>query len=180
MDLDKLKTDWQNQSTSNLTVEQMQELVHSGKHPGIARSRKVLFIESVAWSAFLLLFYDAFDGHEKPWWLNALLVVAFALLLGHHLLGIRLLSQRKANESLASSLADYRRRLQQFVRLNLIGRLLAMATLLLFFLYGVEWNTKRYLISAGFLGVMFVQFYILKRFWRERLGSLDQYWLESE
>lgn len=180
MDFDKLKADWQNQSTSNLNVEQIQELVRAGKHPGLARSRKVLFIESVAWAAFLLLFYDAFDGHEKPWWLNALLVVAFALLLAHHLVGIRLLSKRKANESLASSLAVYRGQLQQFIRLNLIGRVMAMITLLLFFLYGVEWNTKRYIISAGFLGVMAIQFYILSRFWRERLGSLDQYWLESE
>lgn len=180
MDLDKLKADWQNQAASNLSLEQMQELVRSGKHPGLVRSRKVLLIESVAWTAFLLLFYDAFDGHEKPWWLNALLIFAFLLLLAHHLLGIRLLSQPKVNESLASSMAVYRGQLQQFIRLNLIGRLFAMATLFLFLLYGVEWNTKRYIISIGFLVVMFVQFYLLRRFWQERLGSLDQYWLEED
>lgn len=180
MDLEKLKSEWQNQSISNLSVEEIQDLVRAGKHPGLVRSRRALFIESIAWAAFLLLFYDAFDGHEKPWWLNALLIMAFAALLAHHLLGIRLLGQRKANESLASSLATYRGQLQQFIRLNVMGRLLAMATLLLFFLYGVEWNTNRYLISIGFLGVMLVQFYFLMHFWKERLGSLDQYWQEED
>lgn len=180
MDLDKLKADWQNQSTANLSLEEMQELVRSGKHPGLVRSRKVLLIESAAWAAFLLLFYDAFDGHEKPWWLNALLIFAFLVLLAHHLMGIWLLGQRKVNESLASSMAVYRGQLQQFIRLNFIGRLLAMATLLLFFLYGLEWNTKRLLISVGFLVVMFVQFYMLRRFWQERLASLDQYYLEED
>ncbi|NRB47455.1 MAG: hypothetical protein HRU41_07260 [Saprospiraceae bacterium] len=179
MDLDKLKSNWQNQAVPNLSLEQMKDLVKTGKHPGLVRSRKVLIMESVAWSLFLLLFYDAFDGHQKPWWLNGLLGLAFLLLLAHHLMGIRLMGKSKANESLAISLTSYRSELQQFIRFNFSSRLLAMASLFLFFFYGVEWSGKRYLLSAGMLGLMVIQFYFLQRFWQGRISNLDQYWEEE-
>lgn len=179
MELDKLKTDWQNQTVPNFSLTQLQEMVRTGKHPGLVRSRKGLIIESIGWALFLLLFYDAFDGHLKPWWLNALLGLAFLLLLIHHLLGIRLLGKQKANENLATTLASYRSKLKRFFRLNILSRLIAMGSLLFFFSYGVEWSEKRYVLSAGFLILMAVQFYILERVWRRRISDLDQYWREE-
>lgn len=180
MDVDKLKADWQNQTEPTLSLEQMQDLVRNGKHPGLVRSRIVLIIEAVGWGLFLLLFYDAFDGHQKPWWLNTLLVLSFLLLLVHHLMGIRLMGKQKANESLATSLSVYRSQLKQFTRLNFLSRLVAMGSLLFFFFYGVEWDSKRYFLSAGFLLLMGLQFYILQRIWQSRISSLDQYWKEGE
>lgn len=179
MDLNKLKSNWQNQAMASMSVAQMEALVRKGKHPGLVRSRKVLVVESIAWSLFLLLFYDAFDGHQKPWWLNGLLGLAFLLLLAHHLMGIRLMGKSKANESLAISLTSYRSQLQQFIRFNFSSRLLAMASLFLFFFYGVEWSAKRYLLSVGILGLMVIQFYFLQRFWKGRISHLDQCWEEE-
>ena len=179
MDLDGLKSAWQSQEIPTKSINQMQEIVREGRHPGLARTRKMLVFEAIAWGLFLMVFYDAFDGDQKPTWLNGLLVLAFLFLLAHHVLGIRLLSKPKANESLAISLQYYRAQLKRFAQVNFISRLLAIGSLLFFFLYGIEWNTKKYLLSSGFVLIIVLQLYALNRIWLSRISDLASYWKEE-
>lgn len=180
MDLDGLKSAWQSQEIPTKSMTQMQEMLREGRHPGLARTRKMLVFEAIAWGLFLVVFYDAFDGHHKPLWLNGLLVMAFLFLLAHHVLGIRLLSKHKANESLAISLEHYRTTLKRFAQVNFISRLLAIGSLMFFFLYGIEWNTKKYLLSSGFALIIVIQLYALNRIWLSRISDLSAYWEEGD
>jgi len=180
MDLDGLKSVWQSQEIPAKSMTQMREMVREGRHPALARTRKMLVYEAIAWGLFLVVFYNAFDGHLKPIWLNGLLVVAFLFLLAHHVLGIRLMSKHKANESLAVSLEHYRTALKRFAQVNFISRLLAIGSLLFFFLYGIEWNTKKYFLSAGFVLIIVIQLYALNRIWLSRISDLAAYWQEED
>lgn len=179
MEWDQLKSAWQAQDLADTSPAKLKDLVRKAKHPGLARLRKSLIWESVFWSALVILFYDAFDGHLKPWWINALLVLVVLSLVAHHYSGIQLLRRQKVNESLANSLALYRAQLWRFAKINIALRLLAMVSLIFFFSYGLVWNDSKYMLLCLFVLILIGQLYALYHIWRRRMASLDEYWEEE-
>ena len=49
--------------------------------------RRQLLIEIVSFAIFLSIYYDFFDGSQKPFWANVILVATILLVIGHNLIG---------------------------------------------------------------------------------------------
>lgn len=175
MDLDQFKSEWQEQALPLKSQKALEEIAAAGSHPSIKRIKVQLIIEGVAWVLFLFLFYDFFDGHLKPLWLNILLAISFILLLLQHVWGIRLLNKPMQENNLLTSLESYKESLSQYTIYTLVARGGAMGILFWFFFYNVEWTSTRYGLLAGALVIMLIQFYVLYKIWDRRIQQIGKY-----
>ena len=175
MDLDQFKSEWKNQDIPLKSKVALEEIAAAGSHPSIKRIKLQLIIEAVAWVLFLFVFYDFFDGHLKPLWLNILLVVSFTLLLLHHVWGIRLLNKPMQENNLITSLKSYQESLSKYTIYTVGGRAAAMGILFLFLCYNVEWTSTKYGLLAGALIVMLIQLYALHKIWARRIQRIGEY-----
>lgn len=71
----------------NKNNEELRKMLQENRHPVLKGIRLQMIIETTAWTIFLFVYYDMFDGHRKPLYLNALLVTAVLLLLLHSITG---------------------------------------------------------------------------------------------
>lgn len=175
MDLDQFKSEWKNQDLPLKTKVALEEIAAAGSHPSIKRIKLQLMIEGIAWILFLFVFYDFFDGHLKPLWLNILLAASFTLLLLHHIWGIRLLNQPMQENNLITNLESYKKRLSKYTIYTLLARGGAMGILFLFFFYNVEWTAAKYGLLMGALFIMLIQFYVLYKIWARRIQQVGEH-----
>lgn len=179
MDLDQFKSEWQDQSLPLKSKVALEEIAAAGSHPSIKRIRIQLIIEGVAWVLFLFIFYDFFDGHLKPLWLNMLLMGSFTLLLLHHVWGIRLLNKPMQENNLITSLESYKESLSKYTIYAVGARGAAMGILVLFLCYNVEWTLVKYGLLAGALVVMLLQLYALYKIWAGRIQQIGEFLEEA-
>jgi hypothetical protein len=74
--------------------------------------------------------------------------------------------------AIKESLENYFSKIKIYAAVSIISRLFFMVGLLLFFTSGLNFNTKKYILSAMIaLGFLF-QLYLLSRLWAKRLNAL--------
>ena len=87
MELENLKSGWKNidfERKSEIELEQMTLLKN---HPILHKIRIKILIESIALCLLLLVYYDWFDGHQKPLYANLLLVLSILARIGNNIFG---------------------------------------------------------------------------------------------
>ncbi|GAA0526548.1 hypothetical protein [Chitinophaga japonensis] len=172
MEQDALKSAWQ-QAGSRPGA--MQHIPAAGRSfpPALKAIRRQLLVESLGYAAFLLMYYDFFDGREKPFYLNALLVLCISLMLLHNIAGYLLIKNPVKAGNLKQSLTLYLQRVRQFSVVSLLSRLLGISGLLLFFLAQITWSATKYWILAGVLLFLGIQLFSLYRVWSGRIGQIS-------
>lgn len=173
MELDALKSTWNNIENPVKTPEEIQQMLIENNHPVLKEIRKQLLIEVIGWSAFLMVYYTMFDGDQKPLLINILLVVSVAAALVHNLTGYRLSSHLVAGTSIRASLQHYLVKVRTYAVISVISRVLLMAGFLLFFTYNISFDTGKYLMLSGAIALFAFQLILLCRIWLRRLRRLS-------
>ncbi|UYQ94644.1 hypothetical protein MKQ68_06005 [Chitinophaga horti] len=167
--MDELKSAWneanKNMSPATATWEPREQKV-------TRQIKRQLIIESIAWTALLLVFRDIFDGDEKPLYLNVILASAVLFMLAHNVSGLLAARNLINGTDLKASLHRYVRRLQVFGAVAVLGRALGVAALLWFFCAGMTFNATKYWLLAGALVVIGVQLFLLGRLWAARVTRI--------
>jgi hypothetical protein len=145
MATDPLQSAWQQTPAETTNSKTIQSMIQTGNHPVLKRIRRQLIIETAAFAALLVVYYDIFDGDRKPFVANALLVAGLVLSIVHNLIGYRL-----------------------------TGRGMAAGCLLFFFSMAITYTTSKYWILAGIILFFAVQLFVLYRVWAGRIGKLQQ------
>jgi len=166
-----LKSGYQKAGGEEWSKETLREMML--KMPAAVRRIKLqLILESALWGIFLMVYYDFFDGHEKPLVWNAILVASVILLLTHNLLGYEITKNPLSGGDIRSSLEKYLNRIRKYSAVSIASRLLAIASIFAFFLSTAD-GSQGFIIAA--LGAIVVfQAFALHRVWRTRIESVKR------
>ncbi|SDN05943.1 hypothetical protein [Siphonobacter aquaeclarae] len=168
MNLDDLKSGWQ-QASDPKKEETLRQMMVT--HPSVRRIRIKLLIEVLAMAVLLALYYDAFDGAQKPLYANVLLVVSALCYLLTDLAGLFVLALPDAGTGLRESLVRYLTSLRRFSLLAQGAAIAYAAGLLVFFASVVPPEKYGFLALAG--GLLLVPFYFSARQWQGHLKQVQ-------
>lgn len=173
MELDHLKSDYQNAGKTSLSKNDIQKMIQDNNHPVLKGIKRQLLIETVLWAIFLAVYYNIFDGHLKsPLW-NILLVVAVLFILVHNALGFQITNNPINGETILESLKNYQTKIKNYAVISIVTRVLAIAMLLGYFTSTIT-LTQEKLFSLGLITLIFpIQIYLLQRVWIKRKNKID-------
>lgn len=172
MEQDPLKSAWQGISPKAKSNTELQRMLKEGTHPLLKGIRKQMIIETAAYIAFLCIYYNAFDGNRKPLGMNALLVAAMLLAIGHNILNYRFTKRRIQGENLQQSLNGQLSQMKLHAIVSITSRVLMAACLLGFFTAVINFNAGKYWLLAGVIAVYIVQMALLSRIWLGRIRQM--------
>lgn len=173
MELENLKSEYQNAGKALLSKENIQKKILENNHPVLKDIRIQLLTETVFWAIFLAVYYNIFDGHLKsPLW-NVLLVVSVIFILVHNVLGFQIISNPINGETILESLKNYQIKIKNYAVISIATRVAAIAILLGYFISTIAF-TKEKLFSLGFISLIIpVQIYLLHRVWAKRKSRIN-------
>ncbi|MEO0895599.1 MAG: hypothetical protein AAFY71_04345 [Bacteroidota bacterium] len=175
MELEDFKSAYQKSGQVNKDIKELRNLFGQSQRNVLDRIKGQLLIETILWTAFLLLFYDGFDAAKKPiiWTLS--MVVGILLLISHNIFGIRLGNRPVHGDSLQDSLQNYLRKIRRFAKVSVALRILVILLVFVFFMPSVkEVEEKRMMILLGMSGLLIIQVFFLNRMWKSRIHTLRQ------
>lgn len=174
MATDPLQSAWQQIPAETTNSKAIKSMIQTGNHPVLKGIRRQLIIETAAFAALLVVYYDIFDGDRKPFIANVLLVAGLVLSIVHNLIGYRLTGSRLQGDTLIASVQKQLAKLKRYAVLSVLSRGLAGVCLLLFFSMAITYTTSKYWILAGIVLFFAIQLFVLYRLWTRRIGKLQQ------
>jgi hypothetical protein len=172
MELDELKSEWNTVKPFSKTNEAILLMLQENRHPVLKAIRKQIIIELIGWSLFLVCYYTMFDGGNKPFFINIVLIFAVAFPMVHHLYGYHFNKYLIDGSNIKSSLEKYLNRMKAYASLSLISRVLFVSGLLLFFTYSIHFTASKYYLLTVIILVFLIQLFFLYRIWAKRLQEL--------
>lgn len=172
MEFNELKATWNAVRTPTISTTEIQAMLSENRHPVLKGIRKQLTIEIIGWCMFLSGYYTLFDGNLKPLWINILLVLSVLLPLIHNLMGYRFAKYLVHGTNIHESLKNYLSKVKIYAIISIISRQIYLAGLLLFFTYGLNFNTSKYVLLAVIGLIFLIQLLLSVRIWANRLKNL--------
>ena len=148
MEQDPLKSAWKRINTEQKSNTDITSMLLEKKHPVLKGIRKQLVIETVAFTAFLFIYFDFFDGDRKPFYANILLVAAMLFSIIHNIIVYLLAKRPVKGNNIKRLLERHLLKLKLHAALSVAARIMAAVCLLLFFTSVIKFNTRKYLLLA--------------------------------
>ena len=168
--MDPLKEAWKGAGTSTKSTADIKEMLKENKHPVLKKIKRQMIVEIVGFSIFGLVYYDFFDGHQKPLYANVILVVSLLLVIFHNLIGYMNARRSVKGNNLRVSLEKYQRQLRTFALISILSRIIYTAGLTIFFVNMIDTRLWALFFLLALLGL---QVLILLRMWRNRLRAIN-------
>jgi hypothetical protein len=165
--MDPLKSAWNaipSEQTTNISI----------KNPVLKDIRRQLTIESISFAFFLTVYYNFFDGNNKSFGMNAILVISVSLLLLHNIAGYIITKNSVGGNNLKQSLTAYLQKLKRYAMLAIVSRALAFSGIMLFFMSNIHWTNPKYLGLATIIGILSIQLIALTKIWNNRINKITQ------
>lgn len=172
MERDALISAWQAAETTSKNNTELITMLKEGQHPVLKHIRRQLMIEGIAFTIFLFLYYDFFDGDQKPLYANLLIAGGMLLVIIHNILGYVYTRRTFTGNNIKQSLELYLVSLKKHATISIICRALMAACLLLFFMSVMSFNANKYWSMIAIIIILSIQLFVLWSIWRKRIGKL--------
>lgn len=174
MELENLKSEYQNTGKVALSKTDIQKIILDNNHPVLKGIKIQLLIETVLWAIFLAVYYNFFDGHLKsPLW-NFLIVVSVIFILIHNVLGFQIIGNPINGVSLMESLKNYLIKIKNYTVISIAARVFAILMLLGYFISTISLTNEK-LVCLGFISLVIpLQICLLHRVWAKRKRKIDK------
>ena len=172
--MEELRSDWKNSSTSYKTTGEIKAIIMGNNHPVLKKIRKQLVFEIIGWTVFLCCYYSMFDGHEKPFGINLILVLSVLASVVHNVSGYSFAGHLSEGSDLKTSLSNYFSKAKRFAVLSVMFRVVFSAGLLTFLCYNIHFDTFRYQMLGVILLILIAQLSYLYFLWVRRIERLKQ------
>ena len=174
MELNDLKSGWQNASSSSRTEADLQKMTQIMHNPSLKKIRRKLIVESIGLIIFLFIYYDWFDGDKKPLIANVFLVGSLLLYILNDVIGFISLTKLVLGASLRQSIQNYLKRIKRLFIFSMITSALYSITLIVFFASVIDLTEKKKMIMGGIVIVMTLMIILSAKIWNGRIGKLKQ------
>lgn len=173
MELDELKSGWQNAGGNYKTNADLARMTKLNSHPTLKRIRTKLIIETITLSFFLVVYYDWFDGDTKPLYANLLLFAAALLYIFNDVIGYFSLAKPVLKENLTLSVQHLLKKVKRLSILSLFISFFYSVCLLVFFLSIVTFTREKSFILLGMILVLVQLTHISYKIWRNWILKLE-------
>jgi hypothetical protein len=174
MELDEFKSGWQKAGDPFKTEAELLSMTKITHHPTLKKIRQKLLIESVLLTLFLVVYYDGFDGHQKPFYANALLVASVILYVGNGVLGYVSLLNPVRRSNIKDSLAAYLASLQRLSVWSLLFSVGYSVALLVFFSSVITFSKEKSFLLLGAVILLVQATLWSRRIWTKRIRLLRE------
>ncbi|SEI98023.1 hypothetical protein SAMN05216327_10593 [Dyadobacter sp. SG02] len=174
MNIDDLKSDWRRAGDGSLSEKELAMMTRVRNHPSLRKLRFKFMTEMVALTAFLLLYYDGFDGAGKPLLLNILLVISIVLYIFNNALGYFQLQNPSVSGNMREALAKQARSLKRLAVFSLTSSVVYAIALMVFFTYQTAFTQRKYIILSALILLTFLLFYYSWISWQRKIVHFRQ------
>ncbi|MBW8682710.1 hypothetical protein [Chitinophaga rhizophila] len=172
MQNDPLMAMWDNIGKQPADQEKLKSMIAERTYPVRRKIRLQMIIEITGFALLLLVYYDFFDGHQKPLYGNVALVSGLLLAISYNIVGYRLAGKSVPLSSITTSLEQSLNDLRRYSRLSILIRILTAVCLLTFFCSVIIFTTGKYLLLIAIVLVFANQIFLLSRLWSNRIARL--------
>jgi hypothetical protein len=172
MERDALISAWQAAGATNKNNAELIAMLRDGQHPVLKHIRLQLIIETIAFTIFIFVYYDFFDGDKKPLYANVLMAGGMLLVIAHNIFGYVFTKRSFEGNNIKQSLEHYLTALKKQAIISIMCRALMASCLLLFFVSVISFNASKYWPLIGIAVVFLIQLIVLRGVWRKRIGKL--------
>ncbi|WP_276484332.1 hypothetical protein [Paraflavitalea pollutisoli] len=169
-----LKAAWQGTPPPPTNQENIRKMMIANNHPVQQAIRKQLIIETLAFTGLLAVYYNIFDGHEKPLFANILLVAALLVAILHNIIGYRFSRQQVRGNNLQQSLTAAITKWRNYAIGSIASRAVTATCLLVFFTTIIQLTPVKTWLLVGAIVVCAGQLLLLIRLWVRRISQLKQ------
>lgn len=174
MDINEMKANWQKSGQKEKNQVELQKMMRIGNHPVLKRIRIKIGIEVVLLLAFLMVYQDIFDGGNKSFLSNFLLVGSAILFIIADITGYFLLKNPIQDSAILKSLKKLLFRLRYSAYASVVTSLFFNLALIFFFVSGIELTTKKLLILTGIFLSLLVFMILSALVWRQRIAQINK------
>lgn len=174
MELDELKSGWKSAGSRLKSEEDLEKMTKMVNHPVVKRIKTRLTIQIVALLLFLLVYYDWFDGDQKPLYANGALIAGLALYMLNDIVGYISLTMPVGDANLKQSVIDYLTRVKRLSFFSLLVTLLYSSAIMIYFTSTIVFTKEKGLVLL-FSTIIIVQLIILSsKLWERWIKKLKQ------
>ena len=174
MELTELKSAWQNVNSSVKNETELQKMTKIAHHPSLKKIRTKLIAEVIGLALFSLVYYDWFDGDQKPLYVNLLLVSSLILYIFNDVIGYIAIARPIRANSIKTSIQNYLVIIKLLSFFSLIVSILYGFSLILFFTSVIDFTREKYLILGGIIIILLTMYYSSFRIWTKWIKSLSK------
>ena len=174
MELEDLKSGWQNAGGTSKTEAEILKMTKITNHPSLKKIRTKLIIEAVMLTFFLTVYYDWFDGDKKPVYANVLLVCSLLAYILNDVIGYISLLQPIRGSNLKTSVEKYLAGIKRLSVLSIFFSFVYGVCFIVFFTSLINFNKEKSFILLGIM-VLLVQAMLWSyRIWKRWIKALRQ------
>ena len=173
MEIDNLKSTWQDISAPQKKEEELDLLLKKNSHPVLTSIKKQIIIELFGFTAFLFCYFTMFDGETKPIAINLTIMGAVLLQLFYGYKGFLMQSRFKSSTNLNDNLQSFMKHLKSYRLQVLLARTTFAIGFITFFTYDISFSALKWLFLAFIIVIFVVQLCLLYRIWSKRIGRLE-------
>jgi len=170
MNIDDLKSDWHRAGNESLSEKELAMMTRVRNHPTLRKLRIKFITEIVALIALLLLYYDGFDGAQKPLPINIILIMSILLYIINNALGYFQIQNPSVNGNIRVALAKQARSLQRLAVLSLTSSVVYATALMIFFTYQMVFTQRKYIILSALIVSSILLFYYSWISWQRKIA----------
>lgn len=173
MEIDNLKSVWQDISTPQKNKEELNLMLKQNSHPVLTSIKKQITIELLGFTAFLFCYFTMFDGKTKPIVINLAIMGAIVLQLFYGYKGYLMQSKFKSNTNLIDNLRSFTKQLKSYRLQVFLARTVFAIGFISFFTYNISFSELKWWTLAFVVIAFGVQLWLLYRIWSKRIGRLE-------
>lgn len=174
MELNDLKASWQNAGDAIKTEADLLKMTKVNNHPSLKKIRKKLIAETFFLLVFLTVYYDWFDGDQKPFYANVSLVVGLLLYVATDVIGYVSITQPSISSNIKVSLNNYLKTIKRLSVFSLLVSLIYTICFVLFFTSVIHFTKEKSFLLLGFAVVLFQMLFWSQRIWNKWIKALQQ------
>ena len=172
MELDKLKSTWDQSSTGKKSQNELLIMTKVKNHPTIKKMKLKFLIEAILLIVFIAVYYDGFDGETKPLWANLLLIGATSLYIFVRFVGWLVLRNPINGDNLKQSLSNFQSKLKQITIAIVLTSFLFGCAVISFFSSSIDFTKEKYTAFAFMLFSLILLVYLSSRNWNKRISKI--------
>ena len=174
MEINDLKSMWKNAGKSSKSEADLYQMTKITNHPSLKKIRTKLIFETIGLVAFLLIYYNWFDGDKRPLYANLLLITAILLFIFNDVIGYIIILKPIKVSNLKTSIQNYFLRIKRLSVFSLIISFLYSISIIIFFSSVISFTKEKYLILIGIIVTLLVLTYFSSKIWSTWIKKLKQ------
>jgi hypothetical protein len=172
MDQDALLSSWRAANDAPKNSLELKRMISEKRHPVLKGIRRQLLIEIIAFTVFLFVYYDFFDGDRRAVYVNVLLVGAILLVIIHNIIGYVMTIQQVKGDNIMQSLHHHLSNMKMYAVTSVTCRTLMTGCLLFFFTSNIVFNAHKYWMLMSVIVILIVQMAWLSGIWFRRIRQI--------